>query len=235
MNEKFTVMDHDYINTGGNTMVSVFTVYDKTAKATRYVCCNEEGFNLMTFDTIRNEPPADMDYDDFILESYNWDALTSDPCWDQHQFSDEEFLLYKHCQFEFYKEDCKYFGIKVELPIEWLPGELYNELGMDAIEWHKEHGDLVKTDGCKVWPSEGYEPPPANGVVDLGDYAKEVKNFSEWFDNTVNEAIATNTLEKYYAKHITIVFNGRSLELAFAADEVDVIKDALHEIIDRLN
>lgn len=232
MNEKFTVVDHDYINTGGNTMVSVFTVYDKSIKATRYVCCNEEGFNVMTFDTIRNEPPADMDYDEFIVESHNWDALTSDPCWDQHQFSNEDFLLYKHCQFEFYKSDCKYFGIKVELPIEWLPGELYNELGMDAIEWHKEHGDLVKTDGYKVWPSEGYEPPVAPVEIEIDDYTNEIIDFKKWFDDTINEAFATNTIETLYDKPITIVFNGRALQLSFAAAEYNAISDALKRIID---
>ena len=237
MDKTYTVTNHEYTNTGGNCMVSVFTVYDHSAKSMRYVVCGDDGLNYTSFDTIHNEPPADLDYDDFIIESYNYDMLTSEPGYDNPvaTISHEKFLLFKNCQFEHYKEDCKHFGIRVQLSIEELPGELYNELGMDAIEWHHEHGDLVTTDGYKVWPSEGYEPPPANGCNDLDNYKRDVVDFKEWFDNTVSEAQFDGTLEKYYTKNITIVWNGRALELAFAADEVDVISEALRDIIDRLN
>lgn len=237
MENKFTVTNHEYTNTGGNCMVSVFTVYDHSAKSVRYVACDDERLNFMTFDTIHNEPPAEFDYDEFILESYNYDMLTTNPCWDNPvaTMDEEKFLLFKNCQFEHYKKDCKYFDIRVQLSIEELPGELYNELGMDAIEWHHKNGDLVTTDGFHVYPSEGYEPPVATGITDLSDYAREISDFKEWFDGCVCEGHATNTLEKYYTKNITIVWNGRALELAFAADEVDVISDALREIIDRLN
>ena len=237
MENNYTVTNHEYTNTGGNCMVSVFTVYDHSTKSVRYVACDDERLNFMTFDVVHNETPADLDYDEFILESYTYDLLVSDPGYDNPvaTLSEEKFLLFKNCQFEHYKKDCKYFNIRIELSIEELPGELYNELGMDAIEWHHEHGDKVTTDGYNVWPSEGYEPPPANGIVDLNDYKREVVDFKEWFDKTVSEAQFDGTLEKYYTKNITIVWNGRALELAFAADEVDVVSDALQDIIDRLN
>lgn len=237
MDKTFTVTNHEYINTGGNCMVSVFTVYDRSANATRYVVCNDEGLNWQSFDTITNEPPEGLDYDDVVIECINYDMLTCEPCWDNPAatMDDEKFLLFKYCEFEHYKKDCKYFNIRIQLSVDRLPGELCNELGVDAIEWHKEHGDLVTTDGYKVWPSEGYEPPPANGITNLSDYAREISDFKNWFDGLVGDGMADGTLEKYYSKFITIVFNGRALELAFAADEVGVISDALREILDRLN
>lgn len=234
MDKNYTVTNHEYTNTGGNCMVSVFTVYDHSAKSTRYVACDDERLNYMTFDTIHNEPPAEFDYDEFLLESYNYDLLTSEPGYDNPvaTMSEEKFLLFKYCQFEHYKKDCKYFGNRVELSIEELPGELYNELGMDAIEWHHKHGDLVTTDGYHVWPSEGYEPPVATGEIEPDDYTKEVMSFSQWFDGIVNEAFATDTVEKLYDKPITIVFNGRAVQLCFAAAEYNAISDALKRVID---
>ena len=237
MDKTYTVTNHEYTNTGGNCMVSVFTVYDRSVKSMRYVICGDDGLNYTSFDIIHNEPPADLDCDDFIIESYDYDVLTSEPGYDNPiaAISEEKFLFFKNCQFEHYKKDCKYFGIRVQLSIEELPGELYNELGMDAIEWHHKNGDLVTTDGYHVWPSEGYEPPPANGCNDLDEYSRTISDFKQWFDKLVSDAQADGTLDKYYAKPITVVFNGRALELMFAADEYDVISDALREIIDRLN
>lgn len=224
MENNYTVMNHEYTNTGGNCMVSVFTVYDHSAKSVRYVACDDERLNFMTFDVIHNETPADLDYDEFILEGYTYDLLVADPGFDNPvaTLSEEKFLLFKNCQFEHYKKDCKHFGIRIELSIEELPGELYNELGMDAIEWHHEHGDKVTTDGYKVWPSDGYEP---------NEYSRSILDFKQFIDDIAG----SEHKEKYYGKKFTIVFNGRALELDFAADEYDVISDAMRQIVDRLN
>jgi hypothetical protein len=224
MENNYTVMNHEYTNTGGNCMVSVFTVYDHSAKSVRYVACDDERLNFMTFDVVHNETPADLDYDEFILESCSYDLLVSDPGYDNPvaTLSEEKFLLFKNCQFEHYKKDCKYFGIRIQLSIEELPGELYNELGMDAIEWHKENGDMVYTDGYRVWPSDGYEP---------NEYSRSILDFKQFIDDIAG----SEHKERYYDKKFTIVFNGRALELDFAADEYDVISDALRQIVDRLN
>ena len=233
MTKNYTVTNHEYTNTGGNCMISVFTVYDHSAKSTRFVVCHDEGLYYATFDTIHNAPPVEHDVEEFILEGYGYYLLTSDPGFDNPvaQMDEEKFLLFKYCQFEHYKEDCKYFNNRVELSVEELPGELYNELGMDAIEWHHKTGDLVTTDGYHVWPSEGYEPPVATSEIELNEYSRSIVDFREYLDDIAG----SEHMEKYYEKKFTIVFNGRALELDFAADEYDVIRGALMDLVDRLN
>lgn len=228
MDKKYTVTNHKYLDTGGNSMVSVFTVYDRTVSATRYVICGDEGLNWQSLDTITDETLEDLSYDDAIIETHNYDELTNEPrCGSAVATMDcDKFQLFKYCEFEHYKRDCRYFGIRIQLSVDRLPAELYDELDEDVIEWHKKNGDFVTTDGYQVWPSEGYEPP----AVD--EYLNDIKSFSEWFDGVVNDALADDYIGKLYGKPITLVFNGRALQLSFGAVEYGAISDALKQIID---
>lgn len=237
MAKNYTITNRDYQNTGGYCMVSIFTVHDRAAQATRYVVCSDDALTWQSFDIIANDLPDGLDYNDAIIETHIYDTLTCEPCWDNPvaTMDDEKFALFKYCEFEHYKNNYDNFGIITELTVDRLPAELYSTLDEEVITWHKEHGATVTTNGYQVWPSEGYGPPPANGMGDLRHYERTISDFKEWFDRTISEAQLDDTLEKYYEKNITIVWNGRALELTFAADEVDAISGALQEIIDRLN
>lgn len=139
-------------------MVSIFTVYDRAEKGLRYMIANDEGFNWQTMDTVGHEPQEDLDYDEITLGTFDWSALTTEPSFDQHQFTDEEWELFKHCQFEFYKEYCSYFKSPIELTIEDLPIDLLNKLTPEAIEWHRKNEASILTDGYSVACNDLYDP-----------------------------------------------------------------------------
>ena len=228
-NERFVVTNHQYFNTGGNTMVSVFAVYDHEDNITRWCTCNEEGFNWQTADTITN-PDFHMDSDELmnkvLICSCTWDALTTEPCWDQRQFSEEEWQLFKYCQFEFYKEDCKYFGTKVRLPVEWLPNDLFKELTEDYIRWEKEEGCGCLTDGHHVYMDAGYEPPV---VYELEDPKRErelsdLAEFSRWLKQLNYDPIS-------YGSYITVAIAGNSVKIPLHADSYDELDTFIDKVI----
>ena len=228
MAKNYTITNREYQNTGGYCMVSIFTVHDRAAQATRYVVCSDDALTWQSFDIITNDLPDGLDYNDVIIEAHTYDTLTGEPCWDNpvYTMDDEKFGLFKYCEFEHYKNNYDNFGIITELTVDRLPAELYSTLYEEVITWHKEHGATVTTNGYQVWPSEGYEPP----AVD--EYLNDIKSFSKWFDDVVNDAFADDAIERLYGKPITLVFNGRALQLSFGATEYNAISDALKQIID---
>lgn len=221
MNKKFAVMNHEYYNTGGNCMVSIFTVYDKQEKATKYVLMNDEGFNLATVDHVSNYDllvENDIDVDDVILGSWTFDVLTNEPSFDQHQFTEEEYALYKYCQFEFYKKDCEYFNRWTNIPVDWLPGEMYNELGQEAALWHDQNHQLVSTNGYEVKASEYFDPEAWH------QHCKELqqlKDFQSWHD----EYYKYDDYDDY-----VLSVAGRSVKLSFNADTYEAVAKLLKNI-----
>lgn len=223
MAENFTVTDHNYLNTGGHCMVSIFTVYDRSAKASRFVIANEEGFNWQTIDTVGHEPPADLTAEDVYLGTWDWSSLTTEPSFDQHQFTDDEWELFKYCQFEFYKEYCKTFKIKVELPYQELSTELYEKLEPRERDWLDAHGDLVLTDGYNVWMPESY-------VDEWSEQHKKkleaVVNFKKWFDEQLydNGDILSHG-------DMVIALGGRSVSIPVHADTYELMEVFLDKVI----
>lgn len=241
MTEKFTVTNHEYINTGGNTMVSIFTVYDHQENLSRYVIANEEGFSLQTIDTITCELAdfSDEMMEKVILCNYAWSVLTTEPCWDQPQFADEDWELFKYCQFAFYKEDCRYFKTKVRLPINELPTALFQEyITADYFEWAKDNDPCVETDGYIVYLNESYEPPVEDTKAEspsenLDRQLQDIKDFRRWFNDLIGPRASEEDLQKLYEGFITISVAGNSVKLPFDADvfnNVDhVLKRAIEE------
>ena len=228
-NERFVVTDHQYFNTGGNTMVSVFAVYDHVDNVTRWCTCNEECFNWQTADTITN-PDFHMDNDELmnkvLIYSFSWDALTTEPCWDQHQFTEEEWQLFKYCQFEFYKKDCKYFDIKVRLAINELPNDLFKELTEDYINWANAEGVGCLTDGYHVYMDAAYEPPV---VYELEDPKRErelsdLVEFSGWLKQLNYDPIS-------YGSYITVAIAGNSVKIPLHADSYDELDTFIDKVI----
>lgn len=229
-NEKYLVTDHNYLNTGGGCMVSIFTVYNHVDNVVRYVIANEEGFNVQTVDTVTCE--ADFDekqMEAIIVEAHDWSALTCEPApWDM-LFEDEEWKLYKHCQFEYYKRDCQRFKTKVEIPYEWLLPELQDRVSTMAREWLIANHENVKTDGNGVWLPEAF-----NDYMEeqLNKQLQEIKDFKQWFDGLIGADQPEEDIERLYSEEITLTFNGRSIKLDFDANTYSNVSDLLENIID---
>lgn len=228
-NERFTITDHNYINTGGSTMVSVFAVYDHVDNATRWCIANEEGFWWQTADTITN-PDFSLDNDELmkkvVIYCENWDALTTEPSWDQRQFTDEEWQLFKYCQFEYYKEDCKYFGTKYRLAINEVLPELLSELTEDYIRWADAEGVGCLTDGYHLYMDAGYEPPV---VYELEDPKRErelsdLVEFSGWLKQLNYDPIS-------YGSYITVAIAGNSVKIPLHADSYDELDTFIDKVI----
>lgn len=224
MEKRFIVTNHEYLNTGGNTMVSIFAVYDSVDNVSRYVIANDEGFNWQTADTISSELQLDSDelIDKIVIGSWQWDALVTDPSFDMHLFEDDEWELFKYCEFEFYKKDCKYFNSKVRLAINQLPNELYSKLSADYRAWADNEGVGCLTDGYDVFMDDNYEPP----VVEDDKYLTDMKEFSKWY-----KLLAYNPPVDD-AGFITIAVAGNSIKIPFHADTYDLLDSFLDKAIE---
>lgn len=214
-NERFTVIDHNYMNTGGNTMVSIFTVYDRADKATRYVIANELGFNWQTADTVTN-PDFTLDSDDMVdeivLGCWNWEALITDPAPLDHQFEDDEWELFKYCQFEFYKKDCKYFNTKYRLSLNELPQDLFVTLPEPYVRWAEREGCGCLTDGFKLYMDDSYEPP----VEEEREVPAEVLNFKKFIDDARYEQLTDDIIVAVAGRYVKLPLHADSFELLSA-------------------
>lgn len=238
-NERFIVTNHEYINTGGNTMVSIFAVYDHKENVSRFVIANEEGFNWQTADTISSELQLDSDelINKIVLETHGWDELICDPCWDQHQFTEDYFELFKYCEFEFYKKDCKYFNTKVRLSTNQLPTELFNKLTPEYIAWAELEGVGALTDGYDVFMDGSYEPPvkkvDKQAIADeLERKLTELKNFRKWYVDLIGPNTTEDEMQKLYDSSITIAVAGNSIKLDFDADTYNNVLTVIDRAIE---
>ena len=223
MNGRFTVTNHDYVNTGGNTMVSVFAVYDKAENNTKFVLANEEGFNWQTADTISNSALVESDemYDKILLGCWDWSVLTTAPTPLDHEFTDDEFELFTYCRFEYYKKDSRYFNTRVYVPIDQLPNELYKQLTADYIAWANDNMYGVETDGYEVFLNENYEPP-----TEINKELADVEDFKRWLDLIKYEEPGTAT------GYITVALLGNSVKIPLHADSYSKLDEFLSDIIE---
>lgn len=209
---QFTVLNYDYVNTGGNTMVGVFEVWLPEEKKTVYALVNEEGCTLSVVDYIRNEI-HDCDYDELMIEVIDWGRLTG---------YEDYFELYRHCLNEYTKSDCKYFGITRELPMSLLSDELQKQVTAGYLDWIHGYGNgCIETDGSKIIVAPDYEPATAeeDGMLTL------VKKFKEFHDSTA-------AVEDYYSEDYALSFAGHTVRLPFTADVWEAINNALETTIE---
>lgn len=144
---KQQVTNHEYLNTGGNCMVSSFQAYFPDENKTLFVIVNEEGGSLSTADFIS----ADLEYsDDMIIENFNYFDVD-----ENHQY----FELYKYCLIEYTKKDCKHHDYKATVPYYMLTEEMQQQITPEYHEWHNEEiGGGFQTDGFTVFLDDSYEP-----------------------------------------------------------------------------
>lgn len=204
--EAFKVLNYQYINTGGNTMVGIFDVWLPAKKQMVYMLTNEEGCTMSTVDYISNDLEID-NYDELMIEAVDWGRVTGREAY---------FELYRHCLNEYTKSDCKYFGITRQLPYYLLSDELQEMLDADYVKYiEAECGGLFETDGKIIVTNPDYEA----SEVDMA--LQSVKDFRRWHDS-----IAAN--EDYYNDWYTLEIHGRKVRLPFYAG----IWNAVHDLLD---
>lgn len=228
-NSKFTVVDHKYLSTGGDYMVSIFTVYCKQDNATRYVIFDLENFVWQTADTISNPDfslnNADI-IDQIVIGDWHWSALTCEPSFDQHIFTDEEFELFKYCQFEFIKKDCRYFDRNVFMTVDELSPELYKSLPKDYIDYLIDNCQLAETDGHKVIISNVWlhQQEVLKDIERQNRARADAVDFKEWLDD-----LRYDSNDKY--EWITIAVAGNSIKIPFHADNYELLQRMIDEVI----
>ena len=104
----YKVLSHDYWNTGGHCMVSVFALLDEDEQRELFLMINEEGGCLTKVDYIG----GDVDYDDaFVVDEFTVSALTPD---------NPNYELYRYGINEYLKKDCRYMDWIAVLPYDVL-------------------------------------------------------------------------------------------------------------------
>lgn len=207
----YKVLNYQYVNTGGNTMVGVFEVWLPERKQVVYALTNEEGCTLSVVDYIRNELDVD-NYDDFHIDVCDWGRLTG---------YEDYFELYRHCLNVYTKDDCRFFGTSRDIQLHLLSDELKAKISDDYRQWlYNEGRDSVMTDGKDIIVDPDYEATNSDEVQ-----LEAVKEFKRWHD-----AIAGD--EKYYSECYKLVIADREVTLPFYADVWNAVDDALKSIID---
>lgn len=206
----FKVLNYDYLNTGGNTMVGIFEVWLPERMQTVYVYVNEEGYTMSVVDYIRNVLEIN-DYEELMIECGDWGRITGHEAY---------FELYRHCLNEYTKSDCRYFKYKRQLPHYLLSDELQSQITEDYKLWMDANEyDMFETDGEKIIMSEYYEP-----IIGDDKIIATVKNFQRWHDSIA-------ACEEYYECDYTLTFADKKLILPFVADVWDAIDHMLESVI----
>ena len=202
----FKVLDYQYLNTGGNTMVGIHRVWLTEEKKVVYVYTNEEGSTIATVDYIRDELPID-DYDEFMMDVVDWGRIIG---------NEKYFELYRYCYNQYLVDDCKYFGITRGVQYHLLSDELQEMISDDYLKHlATDYGMLVETDGKIIVTDPDYEAPEVDATL------QAVKDFRRWHDS-----IAAN--EDYYNEWYTLEIHGKKVKLPFYAD----VWNAVHTLLD---
>lgn len=206
----FKVLNYEYLNTGGNTMVGIFEVWLPAELKTVYAFVNEEGCNLSHVDYIRNELDID-DYDELLMEYVDWGRVTG---------YERYFELYRHCLNEYTKSDCRYFKTTSQLPKYLLSDELQSQITAEYAQWMDANEyDLYETDGEKIIESEYYE-----STTEEDKLLNAVKAFKRWHDTIAGD-------EKYYEDSYTITIADKSITLPFMASAFAGVDELLNIFI----
>lgn len=215
---EFTVIDYEYLNTGGNTMVGIHEVWLPEECKTVYCYTNEEGCTISPVDYIRNE----FDVDPSILtENYDWGRVTG---------YERRFELLRRCFNDYTKDDCKYFGITRRVPAYLLSDELQSKIHVDYLVWSEAESDgLVSTNGVDI-----VEDPDFSARFEdaIDKELQDLKDFKEWHDNLINNRTTDKELDELYESEYILTINGKSIKLRFDAENFNNINHVLKRAIE---
>lgn len=216
----FKVLNYEYLNTGGNCMVGIFTVWLPALKQTVYALTNEVGCSIVTADYISNEIEID-DYDEVTIDRCDFDELQSNATY---------FELYRYCLNEYTKSDCRYFGNTIAIPYHLLSDELQSEVHADYLVWCEENNNgCIPTDGEKIIVHPDYDSLFTDPHEDDADL-QALKEWRDWHDKLVSDSTMDEVSELYNKKY-RITFNGRRIYIPFNADTYSLIDDLIKAVI----
>lgn len=206
----YKVLDYQYLNTGGNTMVGIHRVWLTEEKKVVYVYTNEEGGTISTVDYIRDDLPID-DYDEFMMDVVDWGRITG---------SEKYFELYRYCFNQYLVDDCKHFGTTYDVQPHLLSDELQEMISADYLKYLEiDHNGLVSTDGKIIITDPDYEAPEADVTL------QAVKDFKRWHDSIAAD-------EDYYNDWYTLEIHGKKVRLPFYAGIWNAVHDLLEVAIE---
>jgi len=203
----FIVLNYEYLNTGGNTMVGVHTVYLPNEKRTIYALSNEEGCTLSVVDYISYALNID-DYESLYIDTCEYDRMTG---------HEKYFELYRRCLNDFTKSDCRYFGVTRNYPASLLSDELLEKIDPDYLHWLNLHGYGVETDGEDIITHPDYD-------VEL----EAVKRFKKNHAKIIEDLTELNSMPN---KDYFIVLDGMVVSIPFNADTFIAIDRLLNDVI----
>ena len=212
---KFKVLNYEYLNTGGNCMVGIFTVWLPALKQTVYVLTNELGCTITTVDYISNEIDIE-DYDEVTIDRCDFDNLCA---------AYTHFELYRHCLNEYTKSDCRYFGSTYAWPYHLLSDELQSEVHHEYLEWCKENNNgCIPTDGVKIIVHPDYDTL-YDPQEDYELKRRVVEAFKDFHDTTAG-------VVDFYSEEYALTFAGKTIYLPFMASVWDAVDNLLRTAIE---
>ena len=214
----FKVVDYQYLNTGGNTMVGIHEVWLPAECKTVYCFTNEEGCTISPVDYIRKEIDADVIH----TEDYDWGRVTG---------YEVRFELLRRCFNDYTKDDCKEFGITRRVPWYLLSDELQKKVDADYLAWSEAESDgMVETNGVDIVEDPDYV---SHFESETDKQLQEIKDFREWHNNLVNINTTDDELDELYNKEYTLTIDGRSIKLRYDADTFNHVDDLLKRVIEQ--
>lgn len=226
---KFQIVNYEYLNTGGNTMVGIHEVWLPDEMKTVYCFTNEEGCTISPVDYISNE----FDVDPSILqENYDWGRVTG---------YEKYFELLRRCFNDYTKDDCRYFGITRRIPYYLLSDELQKKVDADYLVWSEAESDgLVETNGVDIVEDPDYvsqfESEKDEHIKRLKELDKQliaIEDFQRWHDNLINNRSTDDELDELYNQEYTLTINGKSIQLPFDADTFNNVDALLRRVIEQ--
>lgn len=141
----YQIMNHEYLNTGGHCMVSVFEVWLPDENRTVFVNVGEGHCTITTVNHIMNDIEID-DFDKITIATLSY--RDADDC----TVTNDYFELCRYCLFEYLKKNCKYMGYTESLPFVWLPAVYQQQITNKERQYVEEvFGDYFNTDGYTVY------------------------------------------------------------------------------------
>lgn len=219
--KNFKVLGYEYLNTGGNTMVGIFTVWLPGLKQTAYVLTNELGCTISSVDYISNEIDIE-DYCEITIDACDFESLCPVATY---------FELYRYCYNEYIKSDCKYFGITYPVPYDLLSDELQSEVHPKYLEWCKENnGGAIPTNGTQIIVHPDFDALFSDPHEDDEDF-KMVNDWRKWHNSLINNDTTDDELDAFYDKKYRLTFCGKRVYLPFTAETFNKIQDLLESVI----
>lgn len=213
---EFQVVDYEYLNTGGNTMVGIHEVWLPKESKTVYCYTNEEGCTISPVDYIRKE----LDIENIPTMDFDWGRVTG---------YEYYFELLRRCFNDYTKDDCKEFGITRRVPSYLLSDELQKKIDADYLVWSEAERDgLVETNGKDILIEDVYMAQFNNN---LDKQLQDIIAFRDWHYSLIDNRDTDDGLDELYKSEYILTIDGKSIQLPFDADTFNNVDNLLKRVI----